>query len=325
MAKITRQTAKIFGSTATSGEIAQFGSLAASAPVTYSGSTATPALVQALGNWLTGWFAGVEGANSPAIEDLNAYCYVMAYQMAYQMQAGIAEWDAGTTYYIGSLAQDSTGNIYVSITDTNLNNALSVTADWQPMLKLINSGFSCNLLAPTLAANQSITMPLVPTHPSTLAISTTGVLSTVSRQGATTAGIGGVAISTSINFSTTSVTPVDVTNSVITLQTSGRPVQILLQPDGSVSAAILGLQNATPGTSTFALVTILRATHSGSYTVISFTEISNYYKTYYPPSSISFVDFVNAGNYDYKLQIYTADGTSTISIADCNLLAYEIS
>lgn len=127
MSKIARKVAKIFGSTAVSGDIKQFGSLAAGTPLTAS----DPAVVQALSNWLTGWKGAVIGGNSPAIEDMNGMCFVFGYQLAYLMQAGIAEWDADTTYYIGSFASDGLGNIYASITDTNLNNALSVTTQWK--------------------------------------------------------------------------------------------------------------------------------------------------------------------------------------------------
>lgn len=120
MAKITRAVQKIFGSNAGFDQIAQFGSLAAAAPV----FTTNPVTIQALSNYLVGWFNGVEATNSPAIEDMNALCYLYAYQLAYIMQAGTPEWDASTTYYKGSLVNDSNGVEYVSTADNNLNNAL---------------------------------------------------------------------------------------------------------------------------------------------------------------------------------------------------------
>lgn len=133
MSKITRVAAQIFGSTASTNQIAKYGSLAASAPVRYDGTTALAnvATIQSLSNWLQGWFAGVEGASSPAIEDLNAYCFVIAYQIAYCLQEGVPEWDSSTTYYIGSVANDSYGNLYVSLTDNNLNHALTNTTHWR--------------------------------------------------------------------------------------------------------------------------------------------------------------------------------------------------
>lgn len=130
MSKITRYTQKLFGSTAGPNQIAEFGSLAAGTPNRYSGSTVTPALIQALGNYLSGWEASVEGGFSPAIEDMNSLFYLLSYQTAYLLQQGVPEWDAGTTYYIGSIVQDGSGNIYTSLTNTNLNNVLSSVSNW---------------------------------------------------------------------------------------------------------------------------------------------------------------------------------------------------
>lgn len=137
MSKITRKIAKIFGSTANASEISEFGSLAAGSPV-YS---TDPTVIQSLSKWASGWFSAVIGGNSPAIEDMNALFYVLSYQLAYLMQAGVAEWDATTTYYIGSFASDGLGNIYSSIVDTNLNNALTDLTKWKLTTKLGNARF----------------------------------------------------------------------------------------------------------------------------------------------------------------------------------------
>ena len=127
MAKIQRKEAKIFGSTAGVNEIAEFGSFAAASPT----FTTDPDVIQALSNYLEGWFGAVVGANSPAIEDMNALCYLYAYQIAYVMQAGVAEWLSTTTYYIGSFA-NSAGVLYVSLTDNNTGNAVTDTTNWRP-------------------------------------------------------------------------------------------------------------------------------------------------------------------------------------------------
>lgn len=129
MSRLTRYTQQIFASTAAAAQIAEFGSFANGTPTTYSGSTITPAIVQTLSQYLSGWFTATEGALSPAIEDMNALQYLFSYQLAYLLQAGIAEWDAGTTYYIGDLVQNGSGTTFVSLINTNLNNALS-TANW---------------------------------------------------------------------------------------------------------------------------------------------------------------------------------------------------
>lgn len=164
MAKILRKAAQIFGSTASTAQIAKFGSLAASAPVTYSGATADPDNIQSLANWLQGWFAGVEGASSPAIEDLNAYCYTMAYQVAYQMQTGVPEWNSATTYYIGSVVNDGLGNLFVSLVDANLNVSTNNTTNWLqmtsagslPTISSSSGAYSSALTSPTDVTNLSV-------------------------------------------------------------------------------------------------------------------------------------------------------------------------
>lgn len=125
MSKLTRVTQRIFGSGAGANQIGQFGSFAASAPTISS----DPSVIQSLSNWLTGWFGAVVGGNSPAIEDMNGLHFVLTYQLAYLMQSGIPEYDSGTTYYTGSLAM-SGGNIYRSLQDTNLGNALTNANFW---------------------------------------------------------------------------------------------------------------------------------------------------------------------------------------------------
>lgn len=137
MSKIARVVQKIFGSSAGVNQIAQFGSLAASAPA----FTTNPATIQALSNYLTGWYGAVIGANSPAIEDMNALCYLYAYQLSYIMQAGIPEWDTDTVYYIGSLVSDGLTGVWMSITNTNTGNPLTSTSNWRQVLD-VNAGYT---------------------------------------------------------------------------------------------------------------------------------------------------------------------------------------
>lgn len=137
MAKIIRKTAKIFGLSAgaVAGGLGEFGSFAASSPA-YS---TDPAVIQSLSAWLSGWSSAIVGAESPAIEDMNGLCYVLAYQIAYGLQAGIPEYDSGTTYYIGSIVSSNglnalTGTysvLYISIADSNTGNALTNPIYWK--------------------------------------------------------------------------------------------------------------------------------------------------------------------------------------------------
>lgn len=126
MAKIVRKVAKIFGSTAGPDQRSVFGSKFAGSPA-FSTDVDT---IQSLSNWLNGWLSAAIGGNAPCIEDMNSAQFVNSYQTAYLMQQGIAEWDAQTSYYIGSMV-NSAGKIYVSKTDDNLNNAVSDTTNWK--------------------------------------------------------------------------------------------------------------------------------------------------------------------------------------------------
>jgi hypothetical protein len=138
MARLARYTQTTFGTTAGANQIAEFGSLAAGSPLTYTGGTITPTIVQALSQFASGWFAAIQGANSPAIEDMNALFYLAFYQLSYLFSLGVAEWDAGTTYYAGSIVQDGNGNLFVSLTNTNLNNALTSSTNWRGFTKSMN-------------------------------------------------------------------------------------------------------------------------------------------------------------------------------------------
>jgi len=129
MARLGRYNQKIFGENAGLNELGEIGSYAAGTPTAYSGATINPDLAQALSNFTSGWNACVAGGNSPPIQDMNALCWLYAYQIAYLQQAGVAEWDTETTYYIGSIVQDGVGGLYVSRIDDNLNNPLT-TAMW---------------------------------------------------------------------------------------------------------------------------------------------------------------------------------------------------
>ncbi len=129
MSKITRETMLIFASSAGANQLEKFGSLANGTPVYVNPDSTGVAAIQSLSNYLEGWFGGVVGSNLPAIQDLNALCFLFAYQLAYIFQAGVAEWDAGTTYYTGSFVQSS-GTLFTSLQDNNTNHAVSDPAWW---------------------------------------------------------------------------------------------------------------------------------------------------------------------------------------------------
>lgn len=128
MAKLTRKSAKVFAEQANAavGGIAQFGSLAAG-NIQYSKDVD---VIQALDAYKEGWASAVVGNKSPAMEDRNALDYLLSYQQAYIMQRGIPEWLSTETYYIGSVVS-SASQIYISLTDNNIGNQLTDTANWR--------------------------------------------------------------------------------------------------------------------------------------------------------------------------------------------------
>ena len=102
MAKITRKFQKVFANDSTN-KVAKFGSLKDGSPA----FSKDPDDIQSLQAFLDGWNGAVVGNNSPALEDDNAIKFLTTYQLAYLMQQGIAEWNAATTYYIGSLCNSA--------------------------------------------------------------------------------------------------------------------------------------------------------------------------------------------------------------------------
>jgi len=127
MPKITRKDQKIFGGgLVAQNNIAQFGSLKAN-NIQYD---LDPDVIQGLSAFLNGWGAAVVSNQAPALQDMNALFYLITRQLAYLVQTGVPEWNATTTYYIGSVVQDGSGNTYRSLTDTNLNHALTDSSYW---------------------------------------------------------------------------------------------------------------------------------------------------------------------------------------------------
>ena len=114
---ITRKTALVFGGSLTpAGNVEAFGSKAGGSPV----STNDPAVIQTP-QWLLGWKGALASGLAPFWQDDNAVQFVLSYQLAYLLERGMPEWDAGTTYFTDDPCR--IGNTwYVSKVDNNLNN-----------------------------------------------------------------------------------------------------------------------------------------------------------------------------------------------------------
>lgn len=129
--KLGKVAQKVFGASSGANQLSKFGSLFAGSPdTTISADDAGAAAAQGTSNWLTGWFGAAIGGASPAIEDQNSVDFVVTRQLAYIQQMGVAEWDAVTEYFIGSIVNNA-GTLYRSLTDNNINNAVSDTTNWK--------------------------------------------------------------------------------------------------------------------------------------------------------------------------------------------------
>lgn len=117
MAKLTRVTQKQFGVSGSSGDFGVFGSKA-NPPQAFSQD---PTTIQSLSAFLQGWGAAVIGNYNPPMEDMNSLFLLAFRQLAYLFQQGIAEYDSGTTYFIGSLVTEN-GVVYNSLIDNNTGN-----------------------------------------------------------------------------------------------------------------------------------------------------------------------------------------------------------
>lgn len=144
MAKLPRTTQKIFGKNAPENQITTFGSIKAGTPV-YT-QLASQIMNSA---FESGWSEAVEDDYAPYRQDRNAVDTAITQQLAYLFQDGIPEWDAGTTYYKGSVVKVVNGNaltFYKSIADNNTA-SVNTTASWHKMLEINASN---QIVSPTI-------------------------------------------------------------------------------------------------------------------------------------------------------------------------------
>lgn len=132
MARLTRVYQKVFASNASNNGV--FGSLQAGNPTT-SNNVAT---LQSLSAFENGWDdAAYSGDKLPPLEEFQGIQYGISYQQAYMLQEGIAEWDASTPYYKGSLTKTISGTsfkLYCSLQDNNTGNIVTNTSYWKKVM-----------------------------------------------------------------------------------------------------------------------------------------------------------------------------------------------
>lgn len=142
------------------------------------------------------------------------------------------------------------------------------------------------------------------------------------RSTGTTVSAGGVAISASSGaFITSSATPIAVTNLSVTITTIGRPVVLMLVPDGSTTD-VSQIQAISSGGSYAARFFILR--DSAVIGIFGFDGIdASGSAPGIPPSSVQMIDPTTAAAHTYSVQV-EASFPSNVSVNYVKLVAYEI-
>lgn len=141
MAKITGFVQKIFGKDAAN--IGQVGSAAAGTKVL----TTNPTTIQALTAFTNG-ISDVTLSSKRIIpqEELMALHYLHSMANAYQQQEGVQEYNSGVTYFQKSIVKKAgTYELYGSLVDENIGNALTDGTKWVLLLDLSSSGFVYSL------------------------------------------------------------------------------------------------------------------------------------------------------------------------------------
>jgi len=170
-------------------------------------------------------------------------------------------------------------------------------------------------ISPTVSmgADYNITLPAaLPASKQILQMDAAGVVSTRT--------VGQQVSSASGAFSTSSGSMVDVTNLTVTLTTSGRPVLLILQPDGT-NLGYIGPSKAASATADM----ILRFARGGvricDWDIALAATGSTGVVSQIGPTV--FLDVVAAGTYTYKVQASGTTG-STATVANCVLVAFEL-
>lgn len=154
------------------------------------------------------------------------------------------------------------------------------------------------------------------------------------RATGTTVGIGGLALSLSSgnSWSTNSSTYVQVNNLSVTITTSGRPVQLLIQGDGTSNQCVIGSYNAGGASQNFTgsdFAFYRGASAISQYSLLLNTPVSgsSVISTQVPCGTLFYIDTPSAGIYTYYIYARRNAGTGTAtyaSIANGTLVAYEL-
>ena len=144
-------------------------------------------------------------------------------------------------------------------------------------------------------------------------------------------GVGGVAVSSLVSTAMNATSPVDVTNLVVTLQTVGRPVHIMLVPDGisgSTGDSGAGVGNPSDVNAFDMHVQVIadgsRLVGVSKFRLDNVGGVNAFKNIFIPASAYQFMDFsAPAGQHTYKVQFWT-DGNGQPNLNYVRLVAYEL-
>ena len=161
MTKLNRFTMPVFAGNAAQTQTSVFGTMKTSPQ--YTTDVAASIGTTAYGN---GWADAIEIGYAPYMEDMNTLQRAITYQISYNQQQGIPEWDSSTEYYIGSLAKLNTANgsqVYSSLIDNNVGNLVSDATKWNLVFDTENSYVTTNT-AQTITGDKTFTQNVVRAH-----------------------------------------------------------------------------------------------------------------------------------------------------------------
>lgn len=215
-------------------------------------------------------------------------------------------------------------NLTLNSTGITISPPSSLPSDYTITLPSALPG-TASLLSISSSGNISTTMTSALADSVGVAVTSTGanpVANARTRAIGTTVGAGGVAFSgSSGSFATTGGGPVNVTNMLVTITTTGRPVCIAINGDQSGSGGTFSMSGGA------GIRTIVKIFNDALYAVISDLQTDSTIDFYsIPSSSFNAIDnTVNGipGTYTYKVSLDLLSGTAA-GIANSVLIAYEL-
>lgn len=277
----------------------------------------------------SGAVAGTPGSIANLVSPASASYVSASSTFVWQSDAGIAaNMDAGSLL-LRNLSPNSTFALTLS-PPASLAANYAITLPALPISqKIMTLDGSGNMSAPYTVDGSTITI-----NANVIGIPSGGISTTqLADASVTTAKIADANVtraklvalgqqisSSSASYSTTSTSATNITNLTVTITTTGRPVRLFCQPDGTASGAYMSAQSGT--TTPQAQVNWLRgATALGVYVIranasgaTSVQQSSN--------SNCEYLDVIAAGTYTYKLQATCASGT-TLQVNNYKIVAYE--